>query len=174
MSKQSLFYSRPVIGVAGLTDPAPVKGDVFLPAVRGIAVKTDAGKIRMELMAQVSRAYEGVAKVLTWAVTDKKPVPYVPGSWQGVDDFYNRYLGALKRHLVNIERNGPYVKDAETQLLDLYHLATDAMFLAEMASRDIEAARNGASPGAIGGHKFITNEFRVPNEYQPPAASASA
>lgn len=139
-----------------LTSLTAVAGDALIPSTKIVGRKDDSGKVRMELMASLSRAYEGVAKVLTWAVTKKKPIPYEPGSWQGVDDFYNRYLGALKRHLVNIERNGPYARDHETELLDLYHLATDAMFLAEMATRDIEHANDL-------GYKRITTAFAVPS-----------
>lgn len=114
-----------------------------------IGGKTDAGKVRMELMADLSRATKGVAEVLTWAVTDKKPAPYKPGSWQQVPDFFTRYMGALLRHLNNIHENGMYVADAETGLLDLKHLATDAMFLAEMAQRDIDSGK------AVLGQKLI-------------------
>lgn len=127
--------------------------------------KDDTGKVRMELMAQLSRAYEGVAQVLTWAVTEKKPVPYEPGSWQNVENFYERYLGALKRHLINIERNGPYAVDHETNILDLKHLATDAMFLAEMAQRDIEDSQKAVTSGT---HRYISKNYKP---VLPPTSS---
>lgn len=142
----STVASLPTDGLSALQDTvkyvAPADIDLPLP-VKGR--KDDSGKVRMELLMDLSRAYEGVGQVLTWAVTDKKPIPYVPGSWQGVEDFHNRYMGALMRHLNNIHRNGPYAVDKETGILDLKHLATDAMFLAEMASRDLEQFQNIAA-----------------------------
>jgi hypothetical protein len=103
--------------------------------------KDDTGKLRMELLMDMPRALAGVAEVLTWAVTKKKPEPYVPGSWQHVEDYYRRYSGALMRHQNNIQRNGQFVLDHETQLLDLFHLATDALILAELTAREIERTK---------------------------------
>ena len=116
----------------GSTSPAPT------------GRKDDDGKVRMELLMDMPRALRGVAEVLTWAVTKKKPVPYEVGSWQHVEDFYARYSGALLRHHNNIAMNGQYAVDRETQLLDLYHLATDALILAELTARQTEglAARS--------------------------------
>lgn len=156
MSKQSLFYSRPVIGVAGLTDPAPVKGDVFLPAktvfqesLVPLGRKDDSGKIRMELMVDLARAHKAVAEVLTWAVTKKQPKPYEPGSWLNVTDFHNRYTAARERHENAVDINGRFTRDAETGLLDLAHAATDAMFLLEKAIRDYESLNaSGPAPAS--------------------------
>ena len=100
--------------------------------------KDDTGKVRMELLLPMSRALRGVADVMTWAVTEKKPTPYEPGSWQNVDDFYPRYMGALMRHLTNIGKHGQLCVDHETRLLDLKHLATDALILLELTERQIE------------------------------------
>lgn len=105
--------------------------------------KDDSGKVRMELMADLPRAIEAVAEVMTWAVTKKQPVPYEPGSWLNVPDFQKRYRGALGRHLVKLDKGGTYARDEETGLLELAHLATNAMFKLERALRDQEEA-NGS------------------------------
>lgn len=108
--------------------PAPSKGR-----------KDDSGKVRMELLNDVSRAIKGLAEVLTWAVTKKEPVPYEPGSWLNVDDFHNRYFGALLRHVNNVQKNGYFAKDKETTLLDMKHVLTNAAFLVEKLERELEA-----------------------------------
>lgn len=100
--------------------------------------KDDTGKVRMELLNDMPRAIKGVAEVLHWAVTDKKPEPYVPGSWQYVPDYYARYTGALMRHQNNIATHGQFAKDAETNLLDLKHLACDILILLELTLREQE------------------------------------
>lgn len=152
----------PSDGLANLQDTVNYvpPADIALPLpVKGR--KDDSGKVRMELLMDLSRAYEGVGQVLTWAVTDKKPVPYVPGSWQGVEDFHNRYMGALMRHLNNIHRNGRFAVDKETGILDLKHLATDAFFLAEMAQRELDKLQSIADYSA-----------RVPNSTDNPVNQA--
>jgi hypothetical protein len=119
-------------GVVPPIKPMPVAGR-----------KDDSGKVKMELLMDMPRALKGVAEVLTWAVTKKQPVPYEEGSWQHVEGFYRRYSGALMRHHNNIATNGQFAVDHETQLLDLYHLATDALILAELTARDLEKNRAG-------------------------------
>lgn len=100
--------------------------------------KDDSGKVRMELLADLPRALEGVAEVLTWAVTKKTPKPYEPGSWLNVDDFFNRYRGALGRHLGSLDKGGPKSRDKETDLYELAHIATNALFLLEKLKRNEE------------------------------------
>lgn len=116
---------------------ANAKPGAIIPAPAGR--KDDTGKLRMELLMDMPRAMKGVAEVLHWAVTHKKPVPYVPGSWQQVDEYYRRYMGALKRHQNNIETNGQFAHDAETELLDLKHLACDVMIILELTMRELES-----------------------------------
>lgn len=101
--------------------------------------KDDSGKLRMELMADLPRALEGVAEVLTWAVTKKQPKPYEPGSWLGVDDFFKRYSGAIRRHLTGWDKSGLRARDKETDLYELQHIATNALFLLEKLYREDEA-----------------------------------
>lgn len=124
--KQSLFTVNPAPA------PATVAGR-----------KDDAGKLDVTLFFDdLPHAIEAVTEVLQWAVTKKQPTPYERGSWQNVDDFSRRYRGALLRHQLNraktlkgnaIPTGEP--RDAETGLLELAHIATDAMFLLEMAVR---------------------------------------
>jgi hypothetical protein len=112
--------------------------------------KDDSGKLDVTLFFDdLPHAIEAVTEVLQWAVTKKQPEPYERGSWQGVEDFSRRYRGALLRHQLNrakaltIPANvrpakpGGEPTDAETGLLELAHIATDAMFLLEMAVRKI-------------------------------------
>lgn len=54
--------------------------------------KFDLGKLRFDLIP--SQIEEALAVVLTYGA-DK----YSPDNWKDVDDFENRYYGALRRHL---------------------------------------------------------------------------
>lgn len=127
--------------VPGLTIRPPgmvvVFGDANHTVDKPAGRKDDTGKVRMELMNDLPRAIEGVAKVLTWAVTQKQP-PYEPGSWLNVDNFFNRYQGAMLRHQTSMNKQGRYSVDKETQLLEAFHIATNAMFLAEKLARELE------------------------------------
>jgi hypothetical protein len=111
--------------------------------------KDDAGKLDVTLFFDdFPHAIEAVTEVLQWAITSKAPTPYERGSWQGVSDFGRRYRGAMLRHTLNRAKafkedrghsgtsaDGVEPVDAETGLLELAHIATDAMFLLEMAVR---------------------------------------
>lgn len=111
--------------------------------------KDDTGKLDMTLLLDLPHALEGVCEVLQWAIKDKEPVPYVRGSWQGVEDLQRRYMAALLRHVAGAAKatvaGGPgiqYARDHETGLLELAHIATDALFMLEMAIRQ-EVLDNG-------------------------------
>lgn len=105
--------------------------------------KDDGGKLDLTLLFDdCPHALEAVAEVLQWAVTKKQPVPYERGSWQGVDDFQRRYRAAMQRHMLGSAKerlaNGLPIEqttDHETGLLELAHIATDAIFQLEMAIR---------------------------------------
>ena len=109
--------------------------------------KDDTGKLDMTLLDDLPHALEAVAEVLQWAITKKAPVPYVRGSWQGVDDGTRRYLAALQRHMSNRNKarladlpegevRGLEPVDHETKLRELAHIATDALFALELAIRN--------------------------------------
>jgi hypothetical protein len=103
--------------------------------------KDDSGKLDVTLFFDdLPHAIEAVTEVLQWAITKKLPKPYERGSWQGVEDFQRRYKGAQLRHELNRSKAllggcGVEPIDHETELLELAHIATDAMFRLEMAVR---------------------------------------
>lgn len=128
--------------------PSPDDAGPAVQAVRPDGRKDDSGKLDVTLFfSDLPYAIEGVTEVLQWAITKKGPKPYVRGSWQGVDDFQRRYKGAQLRHELNRSKAfiadpghaygefGVEPTDAETGLLELAHIATDAMFRLEMALR---------------------------------------
>lgn len=103
--------------------------------------KDDTGKLDITLFFDdLPNAIEAVTEVMQWAITKKQPVPYERGSWQCVDNFQQRYRAAQLRHLLNQAKarqkgHGDYGQDAETGLLELAHIAADAMFALEIAVR---------------------------------------
>jgi hypothetical protein len=82
--------------------------------------KHDAKKPRMDLLP--FEALEEVAKVLTFGARK-----YAANSWQKLDCAESRYTAALLRHLVAIQRGERF--DAESGLLHVAHMATNALFL---------------------------------------------
>lgn len=106
--------------------------------------KDDGGKLDVTLLFDdMPNALYEVTKVLQWAITEKKPVPYERGSWQSVPDFQRRYRAAQLRHMLNaaiqrIDNPASNPVDHETGLLELAHIATDALFQLEMAVRFIK------------------------------------
>jgi hypothetical protein len=118
------------------------------PSTQPAGRKDDSGKLDVTLFFDdLPHAIEGVTQVLQWAITKKQPVPYERGSWQFVEDFQRRYRGAMLRHTLNAAKTGMELDtdgkpfgvtntfDQETGLLELAHIATDAMFMLEMALR---------------------------------------
>lgn len=109
--------------------------------------KDDSAKLDMTLVIDdLPHALEGVAEVLQWAITKKQPVPYQRGSWQGVEPFQARYRAASMRHEISLSKGKlsgkaeHEITDYETGLLELAHIATDALFRLEMAMRARKAA----------------------------------
>lgn len=111
--------------------------------------KDDSGKLDLTLFVDdLPLAIEAVTEVLQWAVTKKQPKPYERGSWQGVEPFQPRYRAAMLRHLLDSAKQAKLLsvgqhlaRDAETGLLHLAHIATDAMFQLEMACREVQKLR---------------------------------
>ncbi len=104
--------------------------------------KDDSGKLDITLLFDdLPHALEAVTEVLQWAITKKQPQPYERGSWQGVEDFQRRYRAAQLRHMLGAAKAAkagtPYeeARDHETGLLELAHIATDALFQLEKAIR---------------------------------------
>lgn len=108
--------------------------------------KDDTAKLDMTLLWDMPHALEGVCEVLQWAITKKEPVPYKRGSWQAVQPFQLRYSAASMRHELNLAKRAidnpgdhpELARDPETGLLELAHIATNAMFRLEMAVRKIK------------------------------------
>lgn len=121
-------------------------------AVQPAGRKDDSNKLDLTLFFDdLPNAIEGVAQVLQWAVKDKLPVPYERGSWQAVPDFQRRYRAAMLRHQVAQAKarqagKGDMGTDWETGLLELQHIATDAMFMLEMAMRERAKEKANAAP----------------------------
>lgn len=86
-------------------------------------------KPRMELIPL--EVMEEVAKVLTAGA--KK---YGPNTWQNLPDGYQRYKGALLRHLTEIEKGNEI--DADTGCLHIAQVVTNAMFMCYIKMRDIK------------------------------------
>lgn len=121
---------------------APLTG---LPPAPTLGRKDDSGKLAMNLLDDMPNALKAVVEVMQWAVTDKKPVPYERGSWQGVHA--DRYREAFKRHdqaaceqeVEAEEKQGArFQRDAETNLLHLAHIATSALMALENTIREIK------------------------------------
>lgn len=83
-------------------------------------MKDDSNKIRMELVPM--SVIENIAKILTYGA--KK---YSDNSWQNLDNFWNRYKGALLRHLAAIDK-GELI-DQESNLPHIDHVLCNAAFL---------------------------------------------
>lgn len=84
------------------------------------AKKYDNDKVRMELVPMST--IESAAKILTFGA--KK---YSDNSWQGLPNFWNRYKGALLRHLTAINKGE--MNDPESGLPHIDHVLCNAMFL---------------------------------------------
>lgn len=115
-----------------------MSGGVQGQATTDQAFKADAGKPRFELLMDgCANALLDVAKVLTWAVQAKQEGPwptggkgYVPHSWKEVPEAKRRYRAAMQRHENAIARGETH--DSESGLPHRAHVATNALFLAEL------------------------------------------
>jgi hypothetical protein len=120
----------------------------FAPATSRVPGRKDDGaKLDLTLLFDdCPHALEAIAEVMQWAVTKKKPVPYERGSWQAVEPFQQRYRGAALRHELNSAKavlagsagTPEEARDPETGLLELAHIATNAVFRLEKAVRALK------------------------------------
>jgi hypothetical protein len=81
--------------------------------------KADGQKLRMELIP--TSAYIGLGRVLTHGAEK-----YGPNTWQDVE--YERYIGALIRHLIAFI-DDPTGVDSDSGLKHTEHLLANAVFL---------------------------------------------
>lgn len=111
---------------------------------KDFARKDDAGKLDMTLLDDMPRAIEAVVRVMQWANTEKKPVPYARSSWLGVSA--DRYRAAVMRHFrdaAHQSTRAPYEaperqRDSETNMLHLAHAAASALMALEITLRSME------------------------------------
>lgn len=146
--------------------------------------KDDQGKAPWSLLMRgCGKALAGVVAVLQFGARK-----YAPDSWQRVENGADRYRDALYRHLHDIELHGAGHVDPESGLLSYYHLACDALFLAHLATLQVEHDARQAWDGSgcmdralaglktlqpLDGQVFATKQVSV-EEFKamyPPAAS---
>jgi len=105
-----------------------------------MGLKYDSGKAPWSLLMRgCGLSLAGVVSVLQFGAAK-----YAADSWQTVEDGETRYRDAMYRHLHSIEQNGMLAKDPETGLLEWYHVACNALFLAHFAS--VEANKQMKPP----------------------------
>ena len=115
------------VGPPGVSEK-PVDGDT---SQRGTDAKWDKGKPMFDLLDDdCPQALLGVVQVMSWAVEHKG---YLPGSWQTVPEAIKRYGAAMRRHQNAKARGERY--DIESGLLHDFHIATNAIFVAELEAR---------------------------------------
>ena len=109
--------------------------------------KDDSGKLDMTLLDDMPRAVAAIVGVMQWAITKKKPTPYIRGSWLGVHA--DRYRAAIQRHMRDAAQQASvskqpvrFERDKETELLHLAHVACSAMMALENALRELEQESN--------------------------------
>lgn len=109
--------------------------------------KDDSGKLDMTLLDDMPRAVAAIVEVMQWAITKKKPTPYIRGSWLGVHA--DRYRAAIQRHMRDAAQQASvskqpvrFERDKETELLHLAHVACSAMMALENALRELEQEPN--------------------------------
>ena len=83
-------------------------------------IKFDYDKPRMELLP-FEALYE-IAKVLTYGAEK-----YAPNNWKKVKNGKERYVGALLRHLTEMQKGNKI--DEESGLSHAAHLACNALFI---------------------------------------------
>ena len=88
--------------------------------------KFDQDKIRTDLVPL--ETVENLGRVLGYGA--KK---YSENSWQELPNFWNRYKGALLRHLIAIDK-GELI-DPETNIPHIDHVLCNAMFLDRKSTR---------------------------------------
>ena len=111
--------------------PSPCTG----PVANGQAYKADDGKPNWFLLMSgkgCAKALAGVVRVLSSAVRskDKGGKGYTEHSWREVPNAKERYQAALYRHLNKLELGETH--DDESGESHWYHVATNALFLAEL------------------------------------------
>lgn len=123
-------WQRDHMGVVGVSVVR-----VVTPQDNSQAYKADDGKPNWFLLMSAqgcAKALAGVVRVLSFAVRskDKGGKGYAEHSWRQVPNAKERYQAALYRHLNKLERGETH--DDESGESHWYHVATNALFLAEL------------------------------------------
>jgi hypothetical protein len=106
--------------------PKTLAEDLKLSAGR----KDDGGKAPWGLLMQgCALGLAGVVSVLKFGAAK-----YAAHSWQKVENAEQRYVDAMYRHLHSIELRGFMAVDPESGLLEWFHVACNALFLATFAA----------------------------------------
>ncbi len=92
------------------------------------------GKVRMELLPFPE--LKEVARVLTAGA--KK---YGANNWQNLDDGYNRYLGAMLRHLTEVQQGN--IIDSDTGCLHIAQVACNALFMLHFKMKEYNKKEGG-------------------------------
>jgi len=108
---------------------------------RGLGAKFDSGKPRWSLLPWPG--LQGVVKILEYGAAK-----YAPGSWRHVPDAEARYTDALLRHQTAILMGEDL--DPESGLPHAYHVACNALFLAELRAnkKTVGPKPNGLQVGS--------------------------
>lgn len=106
--------------------------------------KDDKGKLRWQLLRKgCVHALEGVIRVLMYGAGK-----YGDDNWKSVADAERRYRDALDRHLADIDKGIEI--DPDTGEDNWFHVATNALFVAELRAAKREAAKGKVcSVGAL-------------------------
>ena len=92
------------------------------------------GKVRMDLLPWPE--LEEVARVLTAGA--KK---YGANNWQGFEDGYERYKGAMLRHLTEVEKGIEI--DADTGCRHIAQVACNALFMLHFKMEELQEKEGG-------------------------------
>ena len=111
-------------------------------------IKHDAEKPDLTLLFDAPNALLGITKVLEFGA--KK---YARGNWKLCKDT-TRYRKALLRHFLALQ-NGELL-DPETGLPHVYHIACNALFLAELEGGEAEFVKDGLPPFTEGDYVDIS------------------
>lgn len=131
----SVIFVQPEQAGAATTNISAEVRDLLKDTQLVAGRKDDGGKAPWGLLMRgCSAALAGVVAVLQFGARK-----YAADSWQRVEGAEERYKDALYRHLHSIETRGFLAKDPETGLLEWFHVACNALFLATFAAQRAKA-----------------------------------
>ena len=87
------------------------------------------GKVRMEILP-LPELEEGARGLTPGAEKNGA------NNWQNLDDGYNRYLGAMLRHLTEVQQG--HVVDSDTGCFHIAQVACNALFMLHFKMKEYE------------------------------------